>query len=156
MTQSNFFRATKFLAIIGIATTLAACAPMATGPKFAGVEPSAADKGDVYLYRGSAFFAMAQVFGVAVDDKPVANLVNNSYIRLRLPPGGYKLKVSPGGLAKTSELPINVTPGANTFYEYDFVTGPFANIFFIGSAIEPREQNKALAALKELQASSAP
>ena len=155
MATSYFARIIKFLTIMVVAIAMAACAT-ATGPKFSGVEPSAADQGDVYLYRTSALFAVGQAFSVFLDGKQITDLPNASYIRVRLSPGNYRLKVSPGPLTKTSELAVKVEPGKTNFYQYDFVSNPLANVFFLGSAIEPREPAKALADLKELQASKAP
>jgi len=136
MNQRFIVRAIKFLTTILVAGMLAACAT-ATGPKFAGLEPASAVQGDVYLYRTSALFGIAQAFDVHLDDKKIADLPNASYVRLRLPPGSYSLKVAPGGMTKTSELGISVEPGKSRFYQYDFVSGPFANVFFIGATIGP-------------------
>lgn len=145
----------KMLAATALAITLAACAT-ATGSKFSGVEPSAADEGDVYLYRTSGLYASGQAFSVFLDGKPITDLPNASYIRLRLPPGSYTLKVTPGPMTKTSELTVKVEPGKTNFYQYAFVSNPLANVFFLGSAIELREPAKAIVDLKELQASKAP
>ncbi len=155
MTTKYFVRTIQLLTNIVVAITLAACAT-ATGPKFSGVEPSPADQGYVYLYRTSGLYASGQAFSVFLDGKQITDLPNASYIRVRLSPGSYTLKVSPGPLTKTSELAVKVEPGRTNFYQYDFVSNLFANVFVLGAAIEPRGQAKALADLKELQASKAP
>lgn len=139
----------KRLFIVAMAVVLSACAT-APGQKFSGLTDPGKDRGDVYLYRASALFASGQSFEVALDGKKVGDLFNASYLHLRLAPGKYTLKVSPGGLAKTSDLQIQVEPGVTSFYQYDFVTGPIANVFFIGSSIQPRKQEQALLDLKEL------
>lgn len=155
MSESFFLRGIKILAAIVIAGLLGACAT-ATGPKFSGLEPPSADQGDVYLYRTSAFFGVAQSFDVHLDGSKVADLPNASYARLRLKPGVHVLKVVPGGMAKTSDLRISVEPGKSQFYQYDFVAGPLANPFYVGAKIEVRDQTKAVEDMKELQASKAP
>lgn len=155
MSESFFLRGIKILAATVIAGLLGACAT-ATGPKFSGLELPSADQGDVYLYRTSAFFGIGQSFDVYLDGRKIADLPNASYARLRLTPGSYVLKVVPGGMAKTSDLRISIEPGKSQFYQYNFVTGPLANLFYIGATIEVREQSKAFEDLKELQASKAP
>lgn len=148
------WRWTTCLAMAAMVLQLSGCAT-ATGPKFSGIEQPAADQGDVYLYRGSAFAAIAQSFDVLVNGKKTASLPNASFVRLRLKPGDHVLLVTPGGLAKKSSLHVKVEAGTTRFYEYDFLTGLLANAFFIGSNIVPREPAKALEDLKELKAASA-
>lgn len=155
MKKELFARTIKLMVIIVATTVLVACAT-ATGPKFSGVEPNAPDQGDVYLYRTSGFYASGQAFSVFLNGKQITDLPNASYLRLRLTPGSYTLKVIPGPMAKTSEAVVKVEPGKTSFYQYDFVSNVFANVFFLGSAIEPRDQAKALTDLKELQASKGP
>lgn len=132
---------------------LSACAT-APGPEFTGVTPPIADKGDVYLYRTSAFYAVAQSFTVSVDDEVVGKLYDASYLALRLTPGTHTLTVKPGGISSISNLDIQVRPEASHFYQYDFVTGPLANSFFIGSSIEPRDRTTALSDLQGLKSAT--
>jgi hypothetical protein len=132
---------------------LSACAT-APGPEFTGVKPPIANKGDIYLYRTSAFYAIGQSFAVSVDDEVVGKLYDASYLALRLTPGTHTLTVKPGGLSNVSNLDIQVRPGATHFYQYDFVTGPLANSFFIGSSIEPRDRTTALSDLQSLKNST--
>lgn len=139
----------KLFIVAFAAVLLSACAT-APGQKFAGVATPEKDQGDIYLYRGSAIFAMGSAFDVTLNSKKVGELYNASYLRLQLAPGSYALRVSPGGFAKTSDLVVVAEPGKSSFYEYDFVTGPLANGFFIGSSIQPREPAKALADLEKL------
>jgi hypothetical protein len=87
---------------------------------------------------------------VILNDSKVGDLYNASYLLLQLPPGSHLLKVSPGGLAQSSELKVQVEPTKTLFLKYDFVTGPLANIFFIGSSIQPRSQEQALLDMQEL------
>lgn len=93
---------------------------------------------------------MSAAFEVTLNSHKVGELYNASYLRLQLAPGSYSLKVSPGGIAKTSDFTIVAEPGKSNFYEYDFVTGPLANAFFIGSSIKPRDTAQALIDLEKL------
>ena len=146
-------RFAKFMFIAMFAFIVCACAT-APGQKFTGLATPVQDKGDIYIYRTSAIFAVGQSFEVTLDGKQVGNLYNASYLHLRLPEGSYVLKVSPGGIAKTSDIQVQSKPGTQIFFEYDFATGPLANGFFIGSSIQPRAQEKALQDLKELKSST--
>lgn len=128
---------------------LGACAT-APGPKFSGVAVPANDRSDVYLYRTNAFFANGQAFTVMLDGNKVGDLYNASFLHLQLLPGQHALKVSPGGMGKSSEFQIQLEPGTTSFLQYDFVTGPLANVFFIGSSIQPRNQEQAMLDMKEL------
>lgn len=115
------------------------------------INTPAAGAGNVYLYRTNAFFAMGEVFQTAIDGNDAGKLFNKSYLLLSLTLGDHVLKVAPGGMAKDSELPIKVEAGKTSFYQYDFVTGPLANYFFIGSKIAPRELEASISELKELK-----
>lgn len=139
----------KFFIITFAAFILSACAT-APGQKFAGIATPEKKQGDVYLYRTNALFAMGSSFEVTLNSQKVGELYNASYLRLQLAPGSYSLKVSPGVLAKSSDFTIVAEPGKSTFYEYDFVTGPLANAFFIGSSIKPRDSAQALIDLEKL------
>jgi len=143
----------KLIFIVILALIVSACAS-APGQKFTGLAEPVVDQGDIYIYRTSALFAVAQPFEVSLDGKQVGNLYNASYLHLRLPEGNYVLKVSPGFLAKTSDIQVHLMPGKQAFFEYDFQTGLLANGFFLGSTIEPRDQEKALNDLKELKSST--
>lgn len=143
------FRSARLLFLIAIAALVSACAT-APGQKFSGVAAPATDRGDVYLYRTSAFFSGGASFEVMLNGSKVGDLYNASYLHLQLPPGLHLLKVSPGGLAQTSDHKVQVEPAKTLFLQYDFVTGPLANIFFIGSSIQPRSKEQALLDMQEL------
>ena len=144
-------RITQFLAVFLLAALLGACAS-APGQKFAGVGKPATDQADIYLYRGDALFAVGQAFSVEVNGVQTGELFNASYLKLQLPPGEHTLTVSPGPLTKSTSKTIRVQGGQVGFYEYSFVNGPLANVFFLGAEIEPREEGRALADLKSLRA----
>lgn len=144
-------RIIKSLSVLCLAIVLAACAT-APGQKFAGVSKPASDKADIYLYRGDAFFAVGQAFSVEVNGVQAGQLFNASYLKLRLPQGDHILTVNPGPLTKSASKTIRVQGGEVGFYEYSFVNGPLANVFFLGAEIEPREEGKALQDLKGLKA----
>lgn len=139
----------KLFIAASAAVLLSACAT-APGAKFSGISPPEKSRSDIYLYRTSALYSMGAAFDVTLDNKKVGQLYNASYLRLKLDPGSHSIRVSPGGLAKTSDLAIVAEPGKSSFYEYDFVTGPLANVFFIGSSIKPRETAQALIDLDKL------
>jgi hypothetical protein len=144
-------RIIKALSIACLAIVLTACAT-APGQQFSGVSKPATDKADIYLYRGDALFAVGQAFSVEVNGAQAGELFNASYLKLQLPPGEHTLTVSPGPLTKSTSKTIRVQGGQVGFYEYSFVNGPLANVFFLGAEIEPREEGKALADLKSLKA----
>lgn len=141
----------NLVGILLLGCLLAGCAT-ATGPKFSGIVKPAADKGNVYLYRTDGLFAMGEAFTVTIDEQQIELLPNASYLHFTMSPGRHALKIKPTALGKTSELAIKVEAGKTQFYQYDFVSGPLGNMFFLGSAIEPRDEAAALAALRELQA----
>lgn len=144
-------RITKTLGILLTTLFLSACAS-APGQKFAGMDKPTTDKADIYLYRGDAFFAVGQTFSVAVNGVQAGELFNASYLKLQLPPGEHIITVDPGALTKSTSKTIRVQGGEVGFYEYSFVSGPLANVFFLGAEIEPREEGKALQDLKGLKA----
>jgi hypothetical protein len=152
MNMTNFVRTVKLVTLLLATTALVACAT-ATGPAFSGVEPTAADQGNIYLYRVSGLYASGAAFTVSVDGKPTADLPNASYVRLRMLPRNYMFNVNPDPLTNTSDLSVKVEPGKSSFYQCTFISNVLANVFFLGSAIEPREEAKALVDLKELKAS---
>lgn len=138
------------VAAIAAVSLLTACA--ATGPQFSGIATPAADKGDVYLYRTSAFAAGGAEFAVSLDEKKIDSIPNAAFLHLRLEPGKHTLQVKPSWPAKASELTIDVEAAKTKFYRYEFVTGLLFNSFFVGAAIEPKEEATALLEMKELKA----
>lgn len=142
---------TKILITLLTAALLSACAT-APGPQFSGVGKPTPTRGDIYLYRGEAFFASGQAFNVKVNGADAGQLFNASFLKLQLTPGEHTLTVDPGPLTKVSSKPIRVEGGKTGFYEYSFVTGPLANVFFLGSDIEHRDEAKAMEDLKALKA----
>jgi hypothetical protein len=156
ITSSKFYKkedimnkSIKLFITASAAVMLSACAT-APGAKFSGITTPEKSRSDIYLYRTNALFSMGSAFDVALDNQKVGKLYNASYLHLRLNPGSHSIRVSPGGLGKSSDLEIVAKPGINSFYEYDFVTGPLANAFFIGSSIKPRETAQALIDLDKL------
>lgn len=137
------------VAALGTAA-LTGCAT-ANGPLFSGPDPVQQGGSNIYLYRGSALFAVAQSFTLDMDGKTVGQLYNASYQKIATTPGKHALEVAPGGFGKKSTLEVMLEPNKTYFYEYDFVTGPLANPIFIGASIQPREQVKALDDLKALK-----
>ncbi len=138
------------LAIASV-SLMAACAS-ATGPQFSGIATPVADQGDVYLYRTEAFSAGGDAFTVKLNDKEIDPLANGSFQHLRLAPGSYALTVKPSGLAKTNAVTLEVQAGKTLFYRYEFPTGILANLMFLGSSIEAKDQATALTEMKTLKA----
>jgi len=136
---------------IFVATQLAGCAT-APGALYTGLEPLEAGKGDIYLYRTKALYAVAQAFGTRVQDRDSGDLYNGSYLLFRLAPGSYELAVTTGASGKTSRRKVEVKAGERSFFQYDFPTGLFANFMFLGAEIEPRSQAVAEVDLKGLSA----
>jgi hypothetical protein len=106
----------------------------------------------IYLYRTSGIFAFAEAFRVYVDGKEIGGLPNASFLSLQLSPGLHTLKVAPGGLALSSSLDVAAQAGTTAYYQYDFINSILGNIHFIGSSIEPRTADVALADMKDLKA----
>lgn len=145
------FTLSKIVFFTAIAFLFTACAP---GPKFSGITIPKNGQGEIYLYRKDALFAIGTTFEVDLDGNKVGDLYNASYLQLQLPEGKHILKVSPGMLAQSSTLEIQSEPNKVALYEYDFISGPLANPFFIGSSIQPRTQEQAIADMKELNAAN--
>lgn len=141
----------KIIFFGAIAFLFTACAP---GPKFSGLTIPKNDKGNIYLYRKNALFAIGSKFEVDLNGNKVGDLYNASYLHLQLPVGKHTLKVSPSYLAHSATLEIQSEPNTISLYEYDFVSGPLANVFFVGSSIQPRTQEQAIADMKELNAAN--
>ncbi len=111
--------------ILSAVAMLGACAS-APGEKFAGLAPTVADKGDVYLYRTKAFYANGRAFDVQVDGQKAGELFNASYLRFRLDSGPHTLKVSYSlglGVIRETQEPVQVEAGKPIFYQYVFAPG---------------------------------
>jgi hypothetical protein len=136
---------------LATAMLLSGCATSTGGPQFSALDAVPSGKASIYLYRNSSMFAIGQAFTVNLDGRSVGQLYNASYLQVAVAPGTHTIEVAPGGSAHVSKLDITVEIGKTVFYEYDFVKGPFANTFFVGANIEPRDEAKALADLKVLK-----
>ncbi|WP_050479227.1 DUF2846 domain-containing protein [Herbaspirillum rhizosphaerae] len=134
-----------------IALTLNGCAT-APGAAYTGLQPLTSETGDVYLYRKKAFVAVAQSFSTTLQGQQSGDLYNGSYLLFRLEPGSYDMAVQPGPFGVVSHYIVEVKAGERSFYQYDFPTGIGANMFFLGSSIQPRTQSRAEADLKDLTA----
>lgn len=143
-------RVVKVLITLVAVALLTACVT-APGPQFSGVGKPNSSKGDIYVYRGKAFFASGQALAVSVNGTEAGQLFNASYLKLQLAPGGHTITVNPGLLTKASSKVIRVEGGKAGFYKYNFATGPLANVFFVGAEIEPRDEAKAVEDLKQLK-----
>ena len=136
------------------AILLTACAT--AGPKFAGLAAPVPGQGDIYIYRASSAYAIAQSFEVTVDGRPAGKLVNASYLHLRLPPGPHTVVVAPGGPAKPMATRIESKAGTTQFFQWDFeynlLLGTLGNADFPNAALHPRDRERALAEMQELGA----
>ena len=140
----------RLLAVCVFSVLLGGCAT-APGSKFTRLEPVAADKANLYVYRQGALFAMGQSFKVDLNQQPIGEIFNASYLMLQVPAGQHVIDVRPGGLAKTFAFNLSAEPGRNYFLEFDFNSGLLANPFFLGSEIKRREQEQAIKAMAELK-----
>lgn len=120
------------------------------GPKFSGLDNVAADSAELVVYRKAAFFAAGQTMPVSVNGKEVGELYNASFLTERVAPGNHSIKLSTGPMSKSVEKSITVGKGERKFLHFDFPTGPFANVFFIGVTLDERDAQTALADLVEL------
>lgn len=78
------------------------------------------DKGRIYVYRPSKFFAGAAAYIMYMDGKPWGALNVNNYLMLDMTPGEYIVSV---GLVTVTK--INVEPGKLYFLEMTpFFSGP--------------------------------
>lgn len=91
----------------------------------------------VTLSREQALIGFLQNFDVLVNDIKVSEISNNSYIRLKLGPGRYKISVKPGMGAFVATTNIEVSK-ESIYLEWSMPLGILSNTFFIGSRIESR------------------
>ena len=133
--------------VIGVILTGCASAP---GAKFSGLENVPPSTAELIIYRQSAFFAMGQTVPVLVDGNKVGELYNGSYLQQQLAPGSHAIKVTTGAFGKSAEATMQISAGERKFLHFDFVTGPLANIFFVGDSLKERSDADAMADLKTL------
>ena len=138
-----------FLAMT-VGAALVGCAT-ATGPQFTSVQAASADSANVYVYRKDRAFAMGQSFDVAMDAKPVGNIVNASFLVLNTTPGKHTVTVHPG-LGTSFPLELSLEAGKTYFAEFELTNSLLANPFFIGSKLLERTQEQATVDLKTLKA----
>lgn len=60
------------------------------------------------------------------------------------------IRLSTGPLSQSIEKSISVGKGERKFLHFDFPTGPFANVFFIGVTLDERDAQTARADLAEV------
>ena len=132
-----------------IGTILTGCAS-APGAKFSGLQTVPPSTAELIIYRQSAFFAMGQSMPVLVDDNKVGELYNGSFLQQQITPGSHAVKVTTGAFGKSAEATVQIAAGERKFLHFDFVTGPLANIFFVGDSLEERGDAAAMADLKTL------
>lgn len=105
-----------------VVVLLSACAS-APGKKFAGIAPLDEKYGDLYLYQTKDSIGTLRERGeydVVLNGKKVGSLYNASFLHLRIPPGGYTLRVHPPHHAREGYEQIEVEAGKITFYHYQF------------------------------------
>ncbi|MBL0423144.1 DUF2846 domain-containing protein [Ramlibacter sp. AW1] len=134
-----------------IASALLAQGCAATGPVFASLQPSAAEKGQVYLYRQSALYAVGSRYKVRSEDGSVAEeLPNASYLLLPLSPGPHRLSVEEASVYQPKTFDITIEAGRNYFVEYDSSRGLLVGWGLL-SRMEQRSEAEALAHLQGLR-----
>lgn len=132
-----------------IGTILTGCAS-APGAKFSGLQNVPPSTAELIIYRQSAFFAMGQSMPVLIDGNKIGELYNGSYLQQQLTPGNHAIKVTTGVFGKSAEANVQIVAGERKFLHFDFVTGPLANVFFVGDSLEERGAADAMADLKTL------
>lgn len=132
-----------------IGTILAGCAS-APGAKFSGLQNVPPSTAELIVYRQSAFFAMGQTMPVLVDGNKVGELYNGSYLQQTIAPGSHIVKVTTGPFGKTAEATVQLAAGERKFLHFDFVTGPLANMFFLGDSLKESSEANAMADIKTL------
>ena len=142
--------ARRLVLAITAGAALVGCAT-ATGPQFTSLQSASADSANVYVYRKDRSFAMGQSFDVAMDAKPVGNIVNASFLLLNTTPGKHTVTVHPG-LGTNFPLEMKLEAGKTYFAEFELTNSLLANPFFIGSKLLERSQEQAIADLKALKA----
>lgn len=136
------------IATLGAAALLQGCA--APGPAFAKLEPVAADKGHLYLYRKPALYAAGAQYKVkAADGTLVGQLYNGSYLLLPLKAGKHQFSVDEGGFARPRSFEVDVKPGQNYFVEYDSSKGLLLGWGLLSDSAA-RTESQALADLRGL------
>ena len=122
----------------------------APGAPFASLDPVAAGKGHLYLYRKPALYAAGAKYKVrAADGTLVGELYNGSYLLLPLAPGKHQFSVDEGGFAKPKTFEVDVQSGKNYFVEYDSSKGLLLGWGMLSDSAA-RTEAQALADLKGL------
>jgi hypothetical protein len=136
------------LALAALAAAgIAGCA--APGAPFATLEPVSPDRGNVYLYRKSALYAVGARFKVTADGAPAGELYNASYLVLPLTPGKHRFTVDEGGFQRPKAFEVDVQPGRNYFVEYDSSKGLLLGWGLLSDS-KARSEVEAMADLKGL------
>lgn len=143
----------KLTLLLASLLALAGCA--APGPKFSGLQTIPQGDAELIVYRKSAFFASGHPMPLLIDGNQVGELYNASFLQHPLGPGQHHIKVSPGLLSQTAETTITLAAGERKFLHLDFPTGPLANVFFVGIALNERDEKTALEDIKELNSAKA-
>ncbi len=138
-----------------IGTILTGCAS-APGAKFSGLKNVSSGTAELIVYRQSAFFAEGQTMPVLIDGNKIGELYNGSYLQQQLTPGNHAIKVTTGAFGKSAEANVQIVDGERKFLHFDFVTGPLANVFFVGDSLKERGETDAMEDLKELSSAKTP
>ncbi len=139
----------KLILTLAAASLLALAGCAAPGPKFSGLQTIPQGDAELIVYRKSALFASGQPMPLLIDGNQVGELYNASYLQQLLAPGKHHIKVSPGFLSQTAETTVTLAAGERKFLHLDFPTGPLANVFFVGIALNERDEKMALEEIKE-------
>jgi hypothetical protein len=111
------------IVILGVLVAAAVGGCAAPGAPFASLEPVAAGKGHLYVYRKPALYAFGAKYHVTADGAKVGDLSNGSYLLLPLEPGKHRLAVDEGGFQRPKSFDVDVQAGQNYFVEYDSSKG---------------------------------
>jgi len=141
--------------VLVIGNILTGCAS-APGAKFSGLQNVPSGAAELIVYRQSAFFAKGQTMPVLIDGNKIGELYNGSYLQQQLTPGNHIIKVTTGAFGKPAEANVQIAAGERKFLHFDFVTGPLANVFFVGDSLKERNKAEAIGDLKLLSSAKPP
>lgn len=102
------------------------------------------------LSRESAFFGVLQKYSVLINDKKISEISNNSYLKIKLKPGKYKIAVSPGGVAVVASINVEIKD-QDVYLEYVYPVGVLVNYYYIGSKIERKSKSEILGIMNAAQ-----
>jgi hypothetical protein len=109
-TTSSCCRAAAAVALLLLAT---GC--FAKGPRFAGYDPIVEGEGRLYVYRPAGSIGQGSPINLDLNGTRLAELRNDGYVSVALPPGSYQLIAGFGGLTPDVRYAFRIAPNRATF-----------------------------------------